>query len=213
MRSDCAYGVICKLSPYCPNSGCGLECFMDMIKEDMEKFTNPKDQTLMHNLGNKYLQTWNARKTSKARGAATGRSFESWITNHLLSNGISYERGTMKFIFGTFQVDAIIPSREKPRVFLEMKINSDRQQALMFAGLINQLIDKEIKIGYVINVRKNMGKALLINHMDNFFVFPMDYTKGIKAIYRKIGKWSSKKEFDSEKQCDEFWKAYQERPT
>ena len=55
----------------------------------------------------------------------------------------------MDFKFGKFQMDAVIPSIDKPRVLLEMKINVDRQKALMFPGLFNQLKHDDLKIGFI----------------------------------------------------------------
>ena len=67
-----------------------------------------------------------------------------------------------------------------------------------------------IKLGYVVNVRKNMGKALLISHMENYYVFPTNWKKHWKCITRNVGKGSLEKKFDTADDCNRFWDAYQE---
>jgi len=64
-------------------------------------------------------------------------------------------------------------------------------------------------IGYVINVRSKCHKAVLVKYKDEFYFFPADYKKGDLAVYRKIGKWSSKVGFDSEAECNLWWEFYQ----
>ncbi|NIA28832.1 MAG: hypothetical protein GWP06_02830 [Actinobacteria bacterium] len=84
-------------------------------------------------------------------------------------------------------------------------------------SLVNQMhiasidtVKHGIKLGYVVNVRKNMGKALLINHNDNYTVFPMNWKKHCKSITRNVGNGSQEKKFDSADDCSKFWDAYQE---
>jgi hypothetical protein len=75
------------------------------------------------------VKTWNDNVNSRAKGAATGKTFEKWITDFLVRNGKKVEKGNVDFKFGAFQVDVAIPSRKAPQVLFEIKINSDRQHA------------------------------------------------------------------------------------
>ncbi|MHA1280590.1 MAG: hypothetical protein ACTSQ8_25825 [Candidatus Helarchaeota archaeon] len=66
-------------------------------------------------------------------------------------------------------------------------------------------------IGYLINVRKNIHKAVLIKCKGEFYIIPANYTKGEKSVYRRIGKWSQSIKFKSEAQCNSWWRFYRAR--
>lgn len=187
LSSQCHYRLVCDV-PVCPTSGCGLETFLNMITQEISKFSESQDQRLINDLAQNYTATWNSFKNSRARGAATGRTFEKWITDYLVSNGKNVEKGRVDFQFGTFQIDAIIPSKSDPEVFLEIKINSDRQHALMFAGLLNQMIKNDVRIGYI-SLYKHQGDVLNIlnewkNKFNNFNFFHIEdgWSKSMKDI-------------------------------
>lgn len=90
-------------------------------------------------------------------------------------------------------MDVVIPSKQKPKVFLEVKVNSDRQHALMFSGLINQRINKDLKIGYIsfYKPNKEISKILdewKLQHPTIFNYFPIEqsWSKSLQALYNFI---------------------------
>ncbi len=74
-----------------------------------------------------------------------------------------------------------------------------------------QVLQEGTALGYLINVRKDSYKDILIKHGDEFFIIPANYTKGKTSIYRKIGKWSQTRKFESESDCNSWWNFYQAR--
>jgi hypothetical protein len=67
----------------------------------------------------------------------------------LKAQGKSVVKGKVKFNFGEFQCDAVIPSLSNPKTILEIKIYTDVQHSLMLEGLINNLPNPSIKVGLV----------------------------------------------------------------
>ena len=63
-------------------------------------------------------------------------------------------------------------------------------------------------LGFVIGVVKKCYKAILIQHMDNYYWIPSNYAKGDTSVYRKVGKWSSSIKFESTDDCGDWWTAY-----
>ena len=88
-------------------------------------------------------------------------------------------------------------------------------------ALINQMREPSLKVlqsgttlGYLIDVRKESHKAVLITHDDEFFIIPANWKKGSIHVYRKIkgpGRWTGTKKFDSESSCNSWWEFYQAR--
>ena len=83
-------------------------------------------------------------------------------------------------------------------------------------SLVNQMQQATLQVlkfgeplGYVVGVVKNTYKALLIKYDADYYMIPMNYTKGEKTVYRKIGKWSSRVSFETPEDCDIWWEAYQ----
>ena len=64
-------------------------------------------------------------------------------------------------------------------------------------------------LGFVIGIIKNSYKAILIEYEGDHYWIPANYIKGGIAVYRKIGKWSSSIKFESEYDCDEWWRTYE----
>jgi hypothetical protein len=87
--------------------------------------------------------------SSRGKGPATGKAFENWIRDKLKAQGKSVVKGKVKFNFGEFQCDAVIPSLLNPQTILEIKIYTDVQHSLMLEGLINNLPNPSIKVGLV----------------------------------------------------------------
>ena len=82
----------------------------------------------------------------RGKGPATGKAFENWIRDKLKAQGKSVVKGKVKFNFGEFQCDAVIPSLSNPKAILEIKIYTDVQHSLMLEGLINNLPNPNIKV-------------------------------------------------------------------
>lgn len=110
---------------------------------------SPQDLLYIKDLEKTYLKAWNNVAGSRAKGPATGKAFENWITHELQVHGKSVQKGKVPFRFGDFQVDAAIPSLASPDILLEIKINADIQDSLMLEGLINNLKNNNTKIGLV----------------------------------------------------------------
>ena len=68
-----------------------------------------------------------------------------------------------------------------------------------------------VSLGYMINIRKDSYKTILINFENEYYVIPANYSRGETAVYRKIGKLSSQIKFNDAGACSEWWNAYMER--
>jgi len=64
-------------------------------------------------------------------------------------------------------------------------------------------------LGYLVNVFSPFYKAVLIEHMGEYYVFSMAWTKGDTGVYRRIGRGSTVRKFDDVGACDEWWEKYQ----
>lgn len=62
-------------------------------------------------------------------------------------------------------------------------------------------------LGMVINVTDSY-KTMLIAHNGEFYRISMEYLRGSKNLYRRIGRWTSFIEFETQEACTEFWDAY-----
>ncbi len=92
-------------------------------------------------------------------------------------------------------------------------------------SLINQMREAHTTVlkfgtalGYLINVRKDSYKTILIRWDGQFFIVAGNWTKGAAkhgegsmSIYRKIGKWTQSKKFHSKAGCNSWWEFYQAR--
>ena len=98
-----------------------------------------------------------------------------------------------------------------------MKIEIVTTKKKLYKSIIGQMrhatlevLIQGLPLGFVINVVKNCHKAILIQHENNYYKIPANYTKGELSVYRKIGKWSSSIQFETSGACDFWWKAYQQ---
>lgn len=152
MSVSCPFQNRCKKFPKCPPilNDCGLYYFLDKMSKQQGKCSrNPADLQLFNDLENAYVAAWNQYALSGGKGPITGKAFENWVVDKLKAYGKSVEKGKFKFNFGYFQVDAAIPSLANPKTILEIKVLTDVQHSLMLEGLINNLPNSSIKIGYV----------------------------------------------------------------
>lgn len=70
------------------------------------------------------------------------------------------------------------------------------------------LLNGEV-LGYMIKVKKDSYKTILIKHTEEYFVIDSGWRKGESTVFRSVGKWSRTKQFSTHKKCDEWWQAYE----
>ncbi|MEA3438429.1 MAG: hypothetical protein U9R43_18340 [Thermodesulfobacteriota bacterium] len=99
---------------------------------------------------------------------------------------------------------------------MEIEITTTKKK--ITKSIINQMrvasiteLEKGTAIGYLINIRKNSYKSLLIKYDGDFFCISADYKKKESSIYRKIGIYSQTIKFDSPEICESWWTFYQAR--
>lgn len=63
-------------------------------------------------------------------------------------------------------------------------------------------------LGMVINALTDSYKTMLIAHNGEFYRISMEYLRGTKNLYRRIGRWTSFIEFETQEECTSFWNAY-----
>jgi len=78
----------------------------------------------------------------------------------------------------------------------------------MRAANLTQIKNGEV-LGYVIGAMKDNYRAIIIKYEKDYYTISANYTKGEISIYRKIGKWSQARKFETKEECDIFWKYYQ----
>lgn len=122
---------------------CGLYSFLSAIDEELHKFSKEKD--LIQDLREKYVNTWNYVKDSRAKGKATGTAFEKWLIKCLKQKT---DRGKVNFSFGKYAVDVAIPTTSNPKIILEVKIYTDVQHTLALGTLLN-FSQQDWKVGLV----------------------------------------------------------------
>ena len=64
-------------------------------------------------------------------------------------------------------------------------------------------------LGYIINTKKDVHKLILILYNNEYYIIEANWTLGELAVYRKIGKWTQKKEFKTTQDKLDWWVAYQ----
>jgi len=122
---------------------CGLFSFLSAIDIELNKFS--KEKSLIQDLREKYVKTWNDFKDSRAKGKATGTALEKWLRNRIEQK---IESGKVNFSFGEFAVDVAIPTTSNPKIILEVKVYTDIQHTLALGALLN-FSQPDWKIGLV----------------------------------------------------------------
>lgn len=99
-----------------------------------------------------------------------------------------------------------------------MKIEIITTKKKLTKSIVNQMREAarpQLKdgtaIGYLINVREKVYKAILLKCGNEYFIIPSNYKKGKLSVYREIGKRSQNIYFESEELCDSWWELYQAR--
>ena len=62
---------------------------------------------------------------------------------------------------------------------------------------------------YMMHIVKDTRKSVLIEHLDNYFTISFAWERGEVSVYRKIGKWSHTRKFDTTEECNNWWDMYQ----
>ena len=95
-----------------------------------------------------------------------------------------------------------------------MQIEIHKSKTKLTKSIINQMRPTGLLslkfgkvLGYLINVKKDCYKCLLIEFHEEFFIESIDWKKGDTTVYRKIGKWTRTKQFNSQVICNEWWDA------
>lgn len=77
---------------------------------------------------------------------------------------------------------------------------------MTIAGLF--VLKNGIPLGYVVNVRNGMSKAIIIKHDINYYIISANFIKSTQSVYYRKGKWSVITSFNSDKDCDIWWEYY-----
>jgi len=175
---------------------CGLFNFLKHINRELADF--PNEKKLITKLKEEYVETWKKEKESHAPGRATGTTFEKWIKKQI---GVHDENrkttGTVNFTFGKFAVDLALPSRETPRVILEIKLGIDTQHALALGGLLDYKPEHTEKLGLVTLYKRAeeppVGKILRDlkenKHKDRFDYFIIEGENGWSNAIQRLKKF------------------------
>jgi len=93
-------------------------------------------------------------------------------------------------------------------VTTKKKLTKSIVNQMVRASLTETLINCK-PLGFLVGVVKDCPRAILIERGGNYYTIPANYTKGSLSVSRKIGRWHQSIKFDSEKECNEWWIAYQ----
>ena len=91
-------------------------------------------------------------------------------------------------------------------VTTEKKLTKSIVSQMLYASR-KTVIDGKF-LGLLVNVRKSMSKAILIEHEDEYTIFPADYEKRTRSLHRPVGRYGQSMDFDSPADCDHFWARY-----
>ena len=96
---------------------------------------------------------------------------------------------------------------------MELELQTTKKK--ITKSIINQMIiaslfvlKNGIPLGYVVNVRNGMSKAIIIKHDINYYILSATFRKLRQSVYYKKGKWSVTTSFKSDKDCDIWWEYY-----
>ncbi len=82
-------------------------------------------------------------------------------------------------------------------------------------ALINQMHQASLEVlqqgtvlGYLINVKKDAHKIVLIEHENEYYIIEANWTLGELSVVRKIGRYSQAKKFKTTQDKLDWWVAY-----
>ncbi len=98
-----------------------------------------------------------------------------------------------------------------------MEITITTTKKKLSKSLVNQMrvatvsaVKDGAVLGYMIEVVKGDYKSALIEYMDCYYTCSLLWKKGKKSIFRPVGKYTRRRDFDSEIELNEFWTAYEQ---
>jgi hypothetical protein len=121
---------------------CALFEVITILDDEVARVILPDQKEAIHDLKDKYIRAYNEKNT--------GRVFEKWVRDKII------QKNKGRVVFGydgrefRFNVDVAIPSRDKPKVVLEIKILIDAQLTLALKGILDYASDKEMRVGLVL---------------------------------------------------------------
>lgn len=96
-----------------------------------------------------------------------------------------------------------------------MKIKIVTTEKKLTKSLINQMpiatlevMQRGIVLGYVKNARKDSYNTALIEYQNEYYCMQLNWVKGQESVYRKVGRWSQSRKFDSPEDLIFWWEAY-----
>ena len=96
-----------------------------------------------------------------------------------------------------------------------MKIKIVTTEKRLTKSIVNQMpiADESVirlgePLGYLLNIRKDTYKVVLIYWEENYYVSYTNWVKLNHSVYRKIGRWSKTLKFETEEECDLWWERY-----
>ena len=96
---------------------------------------------------------------------------------------------------------------------IEIELQTSKKK--LTKSIINQMIiaslfvlKNGVPLGYVVNIRNGMTKAIVIKHDINYYVISANFRKLKQSVYYKKGKWSVTTSFNSEEDCNVWWEHY-----
>lgn len=96
---------------------------------------------------------------------------------------------------------------------MEIEITTTKKK--LTKALINQMqypiigaLQSGTSLGYLINIRKNSAKCILIEHNFEYFIISACWIKNEDSVYRSINKHIRTKKFKTRELCDEWWRLY-----
>lgn len=97
---------------------------------------------------------------------------------------------------------------------MDIKIYMSKQR--ITKSLISQMqfpslavIKDGTALGFLLNVKKNQHKVILIEHKELFYVISAAYEKRTYSIICLCGKVTRTLRFTTTQHCDEWWEAYE----
>jgi len=157
---------------------CGLYCLLEKIKEYWMSYKE-EDRRLISMFRDKYVESWNKYRNSRARGRATGKAFEDFILELLVNYGKidreSLETNKWVPVINEvkYPVDIVYKDKDSIKAVMEIKLGIDIQQAMAFAGLLG-LLNYKFALVMFYEPREDVGKLLLhiqSRHPNNFRYF------------------------------------------
>ena len=77
----------------------------------------------------------------------------------------------------------------------------------MYGASLDVMIKGKV-LGHVVNVVKGSYKTAIIQHEDDYYIMPLNWTRGDLKVYRKVGKFTASKSFETSEEIANWWHFY-----